>query len=81
MMRTTSFRLENVFYNPNTENKFKIAISNLLAFLLAAVFTITMLKVLTIAPQNIILFSIVGIIFVGVYVNLTIFLFKRIFKK
>lgn len=72
--------MENIFYNPTTTNKFKIAISNLLAFILAIFFIIIMTKLLILVNANILKAIIICSVIMISYVGITNKIFKFIFK-
>lgn len=66
-------------YGPNV-NKNKIAISNIISFLLALFFTTLMVITLNFIPANILTGSIIGTISVLAYVIITNKIFSNIFK-
>jgi hypothetical protein len=61
-------------------NKNKIALSNVISFLLAIVFTTLMVMTLKVVPVNIFTGSIIGTVSVLAYVIITNKIFSKIFK-
>jgi hypothetical protein len=61
-------------------NKNKIALSNIISFLLAIVFTTLMVMTLKVIPANIFTGSIIGTVSVLAYVIITNKIFSKIFK-